>query len=167
MAKDCPEQQQHDAAERVTPVAESSGQKDGRKRRILYSCTVFVSVRLLYHENHRLSTFAIKIQVPAVGWLVLDCRESSSQLVARLVDHENADLLPWLETARVTASGRRGMLVRGVQYRKKGRKHSHVDQQAWWCQAPPRAEPIIDRAERLRAAEEICRKQADAGWGND
>jgi hypothetical protein len=128
---------------------------------------VFVSVRLLYHEDHRLSTYAIKTQVPAVGWLVLECRQHTTGMVARLVDQQDADLLPWLEAARVTASGRRGMLVSGVQYRKRGRKDAPVDQQAWWCQAPPVTEPIIDPAARLRVAEEVRRKQSDAGWGSD
>jgi hypothetical protein len=105
--------------------------------------------------------------VPAIGWLVLECRQDTTGMVARLVDQQDADLLPWLEAARVTASGRRGMLVRGVEYRKKGRKHAHVDQQSWWCQAPPLADPIIDLAARLRVAEEVRRKQADAGWGGD
>lgn len=134
---------------------------------MLYICTVHVSVRFLFENAHRLSAYDVKTQRPAVGWLVLEERAPGEGLVARLVDEGDQDLLPWLESAHVAASGRRGMLVRGVQHRKKGRKHSFADRQAWWVQAPPATAPIVNHSERMRAVQRVIEEQREAGWGND
>ena len=124
-----------------------------------------VSVTYLFESDKRLSGYAVRTQVPAVGWLLIAPAERAlrQSKVARLVDDAGADLLPWLEHAEVAeVKGQAGMLVTGVQYRKKGRKHSIGDRQAWWCEAPPRIEPIIDHAARIRAAEAEFERRTSA-----
>jgi hypothetical protein len=113
---------------------------------------VLVSVRFLFEAGKRLSDYAIKTQRPRQGCLVIE-KGLGETLRARLVDEDGRDRLDWLDGAHVAASGPRGMLITGVQYAKKGVKHSAQNRQAWWCQAPPATAPIIDHAERVRAAE--------------
>jgi hypothetical protein len=127
---------------------------------------VYVSVRLLYERGKRLSTYAIKAQRPAVGCLLIETSPDGYDAAdrrARLVDDAGADLVDPMHYARVTASGRHGMKIEGTLYRKKGRKDAYRDAQAWWVQAPPVLEPLIDHADRVRAAEEafIARVEGD------
>jgi hypothetical protein len=133
---------------------------------MLYSCTVFVSVRTLFHQGKRLSGYAVKIQRPLAGVLVLEPGQPG-ELRARLVDAGGRDRLEWLDAAAVAASGARGMLIQGVQYRKKGRKHSIADPQAWWCEAPPVTSPLVDHGRRIAEVQASLERQARAGWGPD
>lgn len=127
---------------------------------LLYSYTVFVSVHLLYRNGLRLSDFKIKAQTPVIGYLLLARRPSSGRMTARLVDAEGKDQLEELDGAEVVeCKGRAGMLLRGRQYRAKGRKDAYVDQQQWWCQAPPARGPMID-ADAMRR-EQNARYVAD------
>jgi hypothetical protein len=117
---------------------------------------VFVSVLTLFRCNQRLSDYQVKIQPPIAGWLILEPvpqQYRGGELQARLVNEKGEDLLPLLDEARVTASGRRGMLIEGVTYRRRSAKHSYREQQAWWCQAPPLERPLVDHQARVRAGE--------------
>jgi hypothetical protein len=128
---------------------------------------VRVSVLQLYRDGKRLSDYEIKIQQPAVGWLIIEpVPESyrSGALQAKLLGADGKNLLPLLDSARVTASGLRGMLIQGVGYRRKGTKHAIHDRQAWWCQAPPVEHPMIDHAEEIRRAVALIDAQKSAGW---
>jgi hypothetical protein len=58
-----------------------------------------------------------------------------------------------LNTRVVACRGKSGALIEGVQYRKKGSKHSIADRQAWWCEAPPRTTPLLDKQARILTAE--------------
>src|SRR4051794_2426110 len=99
-------------------------------------------------KDKRLSAYAIKTQNPTVGWLHYEVDLAGVR--ARLKSNEGFDLLPWLEHARlVVCRGNRGALIEGVQYRKKGSKHSIADRQAWWCEAPPRTTPLLDKQARV------------------
>jgi len=116
---------------------------------------VQISVRLLYEDGKRLTHFRVRTQRPFLGWLFLEVVRDDYQpmLRARLVDDAGADIL-WLDHAHVNqAKGSRGMLIEGVSYRRKGRKHSIANAQAWWCHAPPKPEPFLDNAARISAAE--------------
>lgn len=53
----------------------------------------------------------------------------------------------------VVCRGNKGALIEGIQYRKKGSKHSIADKQAWWCEAPPRTKLLLDHEARVLAAE--------------
>jgi hypothetical protein len=109
---------------------------------VLYIYTVHISVTILMEGGKRLSQYAIKTSLPAVGWLHYEVDVNGVR--ARVVDEEGRDVLDWLERARLVACrGTQGALIVGVNYRKKGSKHSIADKQAWWCEAPPRTKPLL------------------------
>lgn len=122
---------------------------------ILYINTVNVSIVRLYADGKRLSDYQIRIARPVRGWLVLKPVDVAYRegFDVRLVSDAGSDVLPAMERARVVeAKFKRGMLIVGIQYRSKGKKHSISDRQAWWCEAPPREQPLLDNDERIRAA---------------
>jgi len=128
-----------------------------------------VSVTTLFEDGKRLSAYSIRTQVPAVGWLHLEICDYGGirpgQCRARLLREDGHDMLPWLEHARlVTCRGRSGALIEGVQYRKKGRKHSIADVQRWWCEAPPRTQPLIDHQARVLAATREFERLSAQDW---
>lgn len=108
------------------------------------ACTfkVYISVTLLMGSGKRLSPYTIKTQIPVVGWLHY---EVDGLVVRAFLRREDGLELLSLDHARlVGCRGRRGALIEGVEYRKKGVKHSVCDRQAWWCEAPPRTQPLLD-----------------------
>lgn len=133
---------------------------------------MFISVRFLYEWGKRLSDYQVKVRAPLVGWLYVDPQNYASRpgLCVRLAreDGDGPDLAR-LEHAEIREGlGPRGMLITGIHYRKKGSKHSIPDQQAWWCHAPPRPDPLLDVQARQRAAwERYQRDQLLAGAGED
>jgi hypothetical protein len=131
---------------------------------------VHISVTLLCGNGKRLSPYAIKTQAPAVGWLHYELGDegpySNSNVKARLLDEKGAELLSLDHARLVTCRGQQGALIEGIEYRKKGRKHSIADRQAWWCEAPPRTRPLLDHQARILAVEKHYAK-LNAAWGND
>ena len=113
---------------------------------------VFISVRLLYEiipraGSRRLAGPDVKSQRAQVGWLVTcESPDFPGTRSARLLDDAGRDVLPPLQRAFVDGDikGRAGMCVRGMVYVAKGRKQSIPAKQAWWCQAPPRVEPLAE-----------------------
>jgi hypothetical protein len=67
----------------------------------------------------------------------------------------------------VACRGPSGALIEGTEYRKKGRKDAHVDEQAWWCEAPPRTQPLLDHHARILAMEREWQRRIDAEWGTE
>ncbi|MCA0214728.1 MAG: hypothetical protein LCH79_16315 [Proteobacteria bacterium] len=122
-----------------------------------------VSIVRLYEDGKRLSDYQIRIAKPVCGWLVLKRVDVTYRegFDVRLLSDAGVDVLPAMERAQVVeAKFKRGMLIVGIQYRSKGKKHSISDRQAWWCEAPPRALPLLDNDERIRAAV----KAYDESW---
>jgi hypothetical protein len=131
---------------------------------------VFISVTVLYEDGKRLSAHAIKTQRPAVGWLHYEVTKYGVyqyEKVEAQLRTEAGHVLLTLDHAKLVASrGQQGALIEGVEYRKKGRKHSIKDKQAWWCEAPPRMKPLFDHQGRILAAEkEYDRMQA--AWDSE
>ena len=130
---------------------------------------MFISVTLLYGDGKRLSAYAIRSQVPVAGWLHYSVTrfgmDQRQKVEAKLLCDAGQELLV-LDHARLVASrGQQGALIEGVQYRKKGRKHSIADRQAWWCEAPPRTAPLLDKHARILAAQRDLERRIAAGWG--
>lgn len=122
---------------------------------------MFVSVHVLFENGKRRSAYWIKAQQPVVGWLVISRNARETRSIARLVDDAGRELLAELQYAHVLeCRGKVGMLVVGREYRRKGRKDAHADEQHWWCQAPPVATPMIDHEARVRDATERFLAQA-------
>jgi hypothetical protein len=122
-------------------------------------------------DGKRLSPYAIRSQTPVVGWLHYEADDDGAhdmkKVRARLVSESGVDLLlPRERACLVACHGRRGALIEGVQYRRKGTKHSITDRQAWWCEAPPRARPLLDQEARILAAEREYAARKIAGWGD-
>lgn len=112
-------------------------------------------------HGKRLSQYAVKTQVPRVGWLHYSVVDG---IVTATLKRESGFVLAVLERARLVACrGTKGALIEGVEYRKKGRKHSIRDVQAWWCEAPPRTKPLLDHAARVREAERLYDEEM-ASW---
>jgi hypothetical protein len=116
-------------------------------------------------QGKRLSNYAVKSQRPEVGWLHY---EVSDGIVRAYLRTEDGKELLSLDRARLAACrGTKGALIEGIEYRKKGRKHSIAERQAWWCEAPPRTKPLLDKHAVILAASELWQQQIDAGWGRD
>jgi hypothetical protein len=115
-------------------------------------------------NGKRLSAYAVKTQNPAVGWLHYEV--DGSVVKAFLRREDGCELLALDRAQLVACRGTRGALIEGVEYRKKGRKHSISDRQAWWCEAPPREKPLVDHAARVREAEREFDRQMSA-WKNE
>lgn len=99
-----------------------------------------------------------------MGWLHYEVDGSTVRAYLRMEDGYE---LARLDDARLVAcKGTKGALIEGVEYRKKGRKHSIADRQAWWCEAPPRTKPLVDHAARVLAAEKWYAEQMRA-WINE
>jgi hypothetical protein len=130
---------------------------------------MFISVTLLCGSGKRLSAYAIKAQRPAIGWLHYEecdyAGVQQSRVRARLVDAEGRELLALDHARLVVSRGQAGALIEGVEYRRKGTKHSISDLQRWWCEAPPREKPLLDDQARILAAKATWQRQVDAGWG--
>jgi hypothetical protein len=132
---------------------------------------VYISVTRLCDMGKRLSHYGIKAQTPMIGWLHYDLQTygpySHEKVTARLLSDAGVDLLPPLDFARLIACrGRTGALIEGTEYRRRGTKHSISDEGAWWCEAPPRMRPLIDRVARILAAEREDAARKIAGWGS-
>jgi hypothetical protein len=132
---------------------------------------MLISVTVLYENGKRLSAYAVKTQRPTVGWLHYEVTTYGvyqyEKVEAKLLSEKGAVLLT-LDRAKLVASrGVRGALIEGVEYRKKGSKHSIKDAQAWWCEAPPRTAPLLDHQARILAAEKEWDRLSAAGWGHD
>jgi hypothetical protein len=137
---------------------------------LLYACTVYISVTVLYESGKRLSVYAVKTQRPRVGWLHYEVARYGvygyEKVEAKLLSDKGQALLV-LDRARLVASkGQQGALIEGVEYRAKGRKHSIKDAQAWWCEAPPREAPLLDHAARVRDSEKAFDEQM-AAWHSE
>jgi hypothetical protein len=134
---------------------------------------VYLSVTVLYENGKRLSAYAIKTQRPAVGWLHYEVTKYGvyqyEKVEAKLLS-DKGTVLYVLDHAKLVASrGAQGALIEGVEYRKKGSKHSIKDAQAWWCEAPPRKQPLLDHQARILAAEKQYEElnaalAREAGW---
>lgn len=120
-------------------------------------------------NGKRLTPYEIKTQVPTVGWLHYEMCDygglRAGDVRAKLLRDDGFDLLPWLEHARlITCRGKSGALIEGVQYRRKGSKHSISDVQRWWCEAPPRTQPLLDHEARVLAATKEFDRRIASGW---
>jgi hypothetical protein len=128
---------------------------------------VFISVTLLFGEGKRLSAYVIKKQRPKIGWLHYELGDKGHYLncsvMAKLLNENGQELLVLDHARLVACRGQQGALIEGVEYRKKGRKHSISDRQAWWCEAPPRATPLLVHHARIAAVEKHCAK-LNAAW---
>jgi hypothetical protein len=126
---------------------------------------VFISVTTLFEDGKRRSAYAIKTQVPKVGWLHYEVNDAKVRAYLR---REDGTELLCLEHARLVACrGTQGALIEGIEYRKKGVKHSISDRQAWWCEAPPRSRPLFDHQAYILSREREWQRQIDAGWGSN
>jgi hypothetical protein len=89
---------------------------------------VYISVTVLYEDGKRLSPYAIRTQRPAVGWLHYEVTKYGvyqyEKVEAKLLSESGAVLLTLDRARLVTCRGARGALIEGVEYRKKGTKHS-------------------------------------------
>ncbi|AMO23670.1 hypothetical protein GCM10027034_37530 [Ramlibacter solisilvae] len=126
---------------------------------------MYISVTLLMGNGKRLSPYAIRTQTPAVGWLYYEVDGSVVRAFLRRKD--GFELLALHHARLVGCCGQRGALIEGVEYRRKGVKHSICDRQAWWCEAPPRTKPLLDHQARILAAELEYLARKLAGWGYD
>jgi hypothetical protein len=131
---------------------------------------VYISVTILCENGKRLSTYAVKTQRPTVGWLHYELTKYGvyqyEKVEAKLLSDKGTVLLT-LDHAKLVASrGQQGALIEGVEYRKKGRKHSIKDAQAWWREAPPREAPLLDHAARVREAGKAFDEQMRA-WESE
>jgi hypothetical protein len=119
----------------------------------------------------RRSAYAIKAQRPLVGWLhyeVEDAPGVPKKLVEAKLLSETGSELAILDHARLVACrGQKGALLEGVEWQRRGTKHSTALKQAWWCEAPPRTKPLLDHQVRILAAESRYLREKLAGWGND
>ncbi len=122
-------------------------------------------------SGKRLSAYAVRTQIPVVGWLHYEVLRDhaprrGTKVTARLVGESGVDVIEPLHAAELIACrGQRGALIRGTVYRAKGRKDAHVYQQAWWCEAPPRTEPLLDHQARILAMEREW-ERLNAAWDN-
>ncbi len=124
-----------------------------------------ISVTLLFLDGKRLSAYAVRTQRPSVGWLHYEVEEG---LVRAYLREADGSEVMRLDRARLVACrGTKGALIEGVEFRKKGRKHSITDRQGWWCEAPPRTKPLLEKQAVILAVSEFRQQQIDAGWGND
>jgi hypothetical protein len=127
---------------------------------------VYISVTHLLGDGKRLSAYAIKIQLPTVGWLHYELGDEgpylNSKVTAKLLNDKGEELLAMDHARLVACRGQQGALIEGVEYRKKGRKHSISDRQAWWCEAPPRTKPLLDHQARVLAVEKHYAKLNEA-----
>ena len=132
---------------------------------------MYISVTFLMEAGKRRSVYGIKAQRPLVGWLHYELHDYAgvprSRVQARLLS-ESGSQLAVLDHARLVAClGQKGALMEGVEWRRKGTKHSESLQQAWWRQAPPRTKPLLDHQARILAAESQYVARKLAGWGNE
>jgi hypothetical protein len=128
---------------------------------------VHISVTRLMESGKRLSAYAIRTQLPVIGWLHYEVSEhgpnNHKRVTARLLSDGGDDLIQPLQFAELVACrGRQGALIQGVIYRAKGRKDAQVFKQAWWCEAPPRSGPLLDHQARILAMEKAWSRVNEA-----
>ena len=126
---------------------------------------MYISVTVLRKEGKRLSVHSIKTQWPTVGWLHYEVDGDSVRASVRRAD--GGELLSLDHARLIACRGTKGALIEGVEYRKKGRKHSISDRQSWWCEAPPRRKPMLDGRAHFLAWQRLTQGQLLAGWGAD
>jgi hypothetical protein len=119
---------------------------------------VHISGTPLMDRDKRLSAYAIRTQVPVVGWLHYEVREHGpynyKRVTARLVGENGSDLIQPRHSAQLMACrGQQGALIQGTVYRARGRKDANAYEQVWWCEAPPRVKPLLDHQARILALE--------------
>jgi hypothetical protein len=117
-------------------------------------------------SGKRQSAYAMKTQPPVIGWLHYDVQEhgpyNRRRVTARLVGEQGEDLIQPVQFAELVACrGRQGALIQGMVYRAKGRKDAHAYAQAWWCEAPPRMNPLLDHQARILAMEKAWSRVND------